>query len=137
MITLLRQPSNCSSESSSTNCSSKSSYLWSDHDTVKIRRSFPLLSSARQSATLISEIGSIGSSGIWSGSVPSPTLASFQYGRSLLTPMSVYAESVLASTATGFIMVGCWHTPSVPATIVSPLRICSGTSSVLSLELGY
>jgi hypothetical protein len=29
-----------------------------------------------------------------------------------------------ASTTMGFIMVGCWHTPSLPATIVSPSRIC-------------
>jgi hypothetical protein len=27
------------------------------------------------------------------------------------------------SMATGFVMVGCWHTPSLPATIVSPSRI--------------
>jgi hypothetical protein len=31
---------------------------------------------------------------------------------------------VPASTPMGFIMVGCWHTPSLPATIVSPSRIC-------------
>jgi hypothetical protein len=29
-----------------------------------------------------------------------------------------------ASTPMGFIMVGCWYTPSLPATIVSPSLIC-------------
>jgi hypothetical protein len=42
------------------------------------------------------------------------------------TPRSVLATSASlpVSTPMGFIMVGCWYTPSLPATIASPSRTC-------------
>jgi hypothetical protein len=40
------------------------------------------------------------------------------------SPIAFGYLRVPASTSMGFIMVGCWHTPSLPATIVSPSRIC-------------
>jgi hypothetical protein len=52
---------------------------------------------------------------------------------------SVMATSRPPSTDTGFLMVGCWHTASLPATIISPSRICRerkfrGSSSVGLLD---